>query len=1019
MSECWPALPDDACTACTARTACTAVEPEGGPHTRRGELVGRATEMGRVAALLAAARSGRGGALVVTGEPGVGKTRLAAEALAAAAGADMITVRGRAATVGSPVPYRPLVEALLLLARAGLLPDPDELGGYGPVLSRLLGDPRDGTAPGTGPGAASPIMVAETMLRLLGAVGGQRGCLLVLDDLHDADAGTLAVVEYLLDHIGHQPAVLLLVAGRGPCAAADLAARARRRGAAEVLDLRPLSRPDVHLLVATELGMAPADVCPQLLERAVAGSAGVPFVVKELVHDLAGGPAPGATCTPPVPSAVADDVRRRAGKLGPLGVEFLSTAALFGGRFPLPVLEHATGRDHGELSAILRAAVASCLITPDGADTQWYAFRYQAAAEALLDGLGPGERAGYARRAVHALTALHPGLPGAWCAHAARLHEHAGDTCEAARLYCEAAGRAMREGSVERAGVLLARAHRHLGPGAAPEVRATVLEQLLDAVACSARFDLLPAPDCVPDTLDGDVHDGHDQDSAGVAGGEHAVPARRRAALHARLSGIAALRGRPAEALRHLETARRLLGSRPTDDHATLVDIAGARVELSRPAPDRLHTAARLTHRALDTARRAGLPDRACTTLLLLGQLARERDERLATAHFVQARAIALAHRLPVHRMSAEVYLAVAAASLDGRPARVEQTRQQALQMGLRPLAHEAGFVLALERIRRCEFKAARDRIREGAADAERRGLAGSLAVLRLADAVQCAHQGRRADMEEALERLAPLVDAAPGVRAMSYGLARAFCSLLEERHDAAGQEFAQALAYDAENPATGEFGKHGVILLLGVLAGRMGGRHCAEAAGAGIGGTRWNHQFSGLAHAVLLGREGRCDEAAAAAGKALEAAAPYPMARRLCLRLVAQAAYEDGWGTPVEWLREAEEYFHGAGLRAVAGASRALLRGMGASVRQRRTGTEQVPPELRRCGITVREFEVARLVAERIANKDIAGRLHISPRTVEKHVSSLLQKTGHPNRRAFASATRDLVPQGVPAGQT
>lgn len=82
----------------------------------------------------------------------------------------------------------------------------------------------------------------------------------------------------------------------------------------------------------------------------------------------------------------------------------------------------------------------------------------------------------------------------------------------------------------------------------------------------------------------------------------------------------------------------------------------------------------------------------------------------------------------------------------------------------------------------------------------------------------------------------------------------------------------------------------------------------------------------------------------------------------------------------------------------------------MGAPVRQRRTGTDQVPPGLRRFGITVREFEVARLLAERIGNKDIAGLLHISPRTVEKHVASLLQKTGHPNRSAFASAARDLV---------
>ncbi|MFD6969434.1 helix-turn-helix transcriptional regulator [Streptomyces sp. NPDC059949] len=984
MSVFWPELPDD---------DCSATGPHSGPHLGRGELVGRGAEMEQITTTLAAARSGRGGALFVTGEPGVGKTRLAAEALTAAAGAGMVTVRGRAGAVGPPVPYRPLVEALLLLARAGLLPDPDGLGHCGPVLTRLLGDTRD-----PGARAASHLMVAETMLRLLTAVAGERGCLLVLDDLHDADAGTLAVVEYLLDNIGHQPAVLLLIAGRAPCAATELAARARQRGAATVLDLHPLSRSDVHLLVAAELGIAPAEVCPELVHRAVDGSSGVPFVVRELVHDHTGRTALHDTRTPSVPSTVADTVRRQARRLGPLGVELLSMAALFGRRFPLPVLEHAMGRDHAELSAVLRAAVASYLITPDGSGPQWYAFRYQLAADALLDDLGPGERAGHARRAARALTDLHPGLPGAWCAHAAQLYEHAGDTREAIRLYCEAAQRSMSEGTVERAVALLSRAHRLVEPGTAPELHATVLEQLLDAVACAARFDRLPEPAAVLDSLGG-------------GGGEHGMPARRRAGLHARLSDIATLMGCPAEALWHLDIARSLLAGHPADAQAAVVDVAAVHVELSRLAPDRLRTAARFAHRALDAAERVDLPDVACKALLLLGQLAREQDEPTATAHFRRARAIALTHRLPVLRMAAEVHLAVVAASHDGRPTRVEEVRQEALGMGLLPLAHETGFVLALDRIQRCDFEEARDLIREGVADASRLGLGRPLAMLQLAEAVRYAHQGRRAEMQGALERLGPLLDAAPGVRAMSYGLARAFCSLLEEQHDAAGQEFAQALAYDAENPAIGEFGKHGVILLLGVLAGRMGRRHYADIAEASVSGTRWNRQFVGLAHAVLLGREGRRDEATAAAGKALEAAELYPMARRLCLRLVAQSAYDDGWGAPVEWLREAEEYFHGAGLQAVAAAGRALLRGMGASVRQRRTGTEQVPPDLRRSGITVREFEVARLVAERISNRDIAGRLHISLRTVEKHVASLLQKTGHPNRTAFATAARDLVP--------
>ncbi|MEY2227665.1 ATP-binding protein, partial [Streptomyces sp. BF23-30] len=66
MSIFWPALPED----------CTVAGPDGGPHPRRGELIGRGAEMGQIMRALAGARSGRGAALFVTGEPGVGKTRL-------------------------------------------------------------------------------------------------------------------------------------------------------------------------------------------------------------------------------------------------------------------------------------------------------------------------------------------------------------------------------------------------------------------------------------------------------------------------------------------------------------------------------------------------------------------------------------------------------------------------------------------------------------------------------------------------------------------------------------------------------------------------------------------------------------------------------------------------------------------------------------------------------------------------------------------------------------------------------
>ncbi|MDQ3789797.1 MAG: LuxR C-terminal-related transcriptional regulator, partial [Actinomycetota bacterium] len=132
--------------------------------------------------------------------------------------------------------------------------------------------------------------------------------------------------------------------------------------------------------------------------------------------------------------------------------------------------------------------------------------------------------------------------------------------------------------------------------------------------------------------------------------------------------------------------------------------------------------------------------------------------------------------------------------------------------------------------------------------------------------------------------------------------------------------------------------------------------------------------------------------------------------AGHLAARLVAADAAADGWGDPVTWLRAAEEYFHDAAVPAVASACRALLRRYGAPVQQRRSGHDLVPRELRDVGVTVREYEVFVLVAERFGNKDIARRLHISPKTVEKHVASLLAKTRRPNRVALTEYAAAVV---------
>jgi DNA-binding CsgD family transcriptional regulator len=204
--------------------------------------------------------------------------------------------------------------------------------------------------------------------------------------------------------------------------------------------------------------------------------------------------------------------------------------------------------------------------------------------------------------------------------------------------------------------------------------------------------------------------------------------------------------------------------------------------------------------------------------------------------------------------------------------------------------------------------------------------------------------------------------------------------------------------------------GKHGLGLLLGVLAGRNGWAHYEAVTASAASGMRWNRQFVQWAQTVLLGRDGRTSEADAAVAVALETSSIYPMAQHLGLRLVAEPAAKDGWGKPIEWLRQAENYFHTADVQPVASACRSMLRQMGATVSQRRTGSDQVPAHLRQLGITTREYEVCLLLVDRIGNKSIASRLHISPRTVEKHVASLMTKTRQPDRESLSSFARTVL---------
>src|SRR5580698_677233 len=156
-------------------------------------LIGRSAELGTLTDAVDSAGQGRGGTLFLTGDAGVGKSRLARAAAALGLDRGFLVLAGRATESAVPVPFRPITEALMGAARAGVVPDAPGIADYRAALGTLV---PEWSRPGSGDAEVSPVIIGEALLRIL-AQPGRPGGLLILEDLHWADPETLAIVEYL------------------------------------------------------------------------------------------------------------------------------------------------------------------------------------------------------------------------------------------------------------------------------------------------------------------------------------------------------------------------------------------------------------------------------------------------------------------------------------------------------------------------------------------------------------------------------------------------------------------------------------------------------------------------------------------------------------------------------------------------------------------------------------------------------------------------------------------------------
>ncbi|MFG3539678.1 helix-turn-helix transcriptional regulator [Streptomyces clavifer] len=951
--------------------------------------VGRDGEIGLLSSALDAVQRRSGRALFLLGEAGIGKSRLVGECAYRAYELGMPVLRGRASSTGLVVPYRPLVEALSSHFRAAGTPTDPELVPYHPALARLVPEWRRGASPGY---PETVVELAEALLRLLSVLGRDTGCVILLEDLHDSDTETVAVVEYVIDNLAGLPILLLGTLRPEAGAALDLVRSAERRQTAAVRELRALGDDEVRLLTGACLETPPERIPPVVQHRLAERAAGNPYLVELLLADLldtgqlrrtdAGwDAAEQPDCA--LPSGILRSWARRLDRLDEPVRDLLLTAATLGSQFSVTVLQTVTGFEDRALFTHLRSAVEAGVIAPDGAAPDRYTFRHALTAEALVSSLAPAERAALARRA--AATVEHSGQPLDEDRRqlVATLELAAGNRSGAALQFAEAGRRLLASGTHGSAVVLLERAHSL----AAESDRAAIAEDLAVARAESGDLDgALALTDTLPP-----------------------VPARseaaaRRGDAHIKIAWVAVMAERVSDAARQISAAHGLLGPSPSPARRAALVVVDGHLSLlpgeDRGEPGETERAALL---AAETAEAEGLPVVACQAWQLLALLSREKGFDAADACLERMLTLSTEHSLPLWRVEAMVRLGANGFMRTGDAARLHSARAAATELGALLLTRTVDGLLAMNAVMCARWDEAQEIIDRSAEASARVGNLSAHRYLLLAGATMAAHRGRRREMDRSLAAFRRAGGEQSLLVPLGLGLCRAIGALLDEDRGRALSDLDAALGWERDHPSYFYLsGRYGLRPLLRILAGEADRREYDAVTASPGAGLAWNRQFMDLAEAVLLGRDG--DRAGAARlMAAFEArSAAFPVARHLGLRLVADAARADGWGEPVAWLRTAEEFFYGAGVQPVAAACRAALRQAGASVTQHRGGRDRIPSSLRTTGVTPREYEVFVLLAERPGNQQIARRLSISPRTVEKHMASLLSKTGRENRAAL-----------------
>ncbi|MFF7598970.1 helix-turn-helix transcriptional regulator [Streptomyces mirabilis] len=353
-------------------------------------FIGRDDELARLTGVLDRARAGTPRAVVLSGDAGVGKTRVLTEAAAHATRTGMTVLTGHCVDLGDVgLPYLPFTEIL------GVLGGDERFAAAlaaHPAVERLLG-----SGSGTDTDTGSRLRLFEGVAGLLADAADITPLLLVLEDLHWADQSSRDLLRFLLSRgvlqnptPGSPTHHLALFASyrsddlhrRHPLR--PLLAELARLPSVDRLELRPMADAEVARLVRALRTDALSDTT---VRRIVDRAEGNAFYAEELLAALPGDLDPAA---PAMPSGLADLLLIRIEQLSDTAQQVLRTAAVAGRRVEHDLLRDAVQLPEEELESALREAVGRQLLVPG--DDATYSFRHALTREAVYADLLPGER---------------------------------------------------------------------------------------------------------------------------------------------------------------------------------------------------------------------------------------------------------------------------------------------------------------------------------------------------------------------------------------------------------------------------------------------------------------------------------------------------------------------------------------------------------------------------------------------------------------------------------------------------